>query len=233
MKHRTALLLMLVSGLHTVSAQTDLVTYGFKGRVRAVIYRIYNEAKFDSFGKYIDERKQPYIEKAIYFDKIGNIDSVVEVLSEGHFFEKYITYHTHSGNKIRSTIKYRYYTNEVIEETKYTWSEGNSKCIFKGKGILTLTSGFRKLSYNHRESKGEYSQETKKGVILLKEAYKNEFDDHWNLIKTHYSNDAKGFYTIVYTYDEMDDTGNYQQVKLMYEDTKKLQRFIKKEFIYY
>jgi hypothetical protein len=86
MKRRTALLLMLVSGLYTVSAQTDLVSYGFKGRVRAVIYRIYNEAKFDSFGKYIDEKNQPYIEKAIYFDKIGNIDSVVEVLSEGQVF---------------------------------------------------------------------------------------------------------------------------------------------------
>jgi len=233
MKYRAELVLFLVLKIYTVSAQTDLALYGFKGRVKAAIYRIHNDASFDSFGKFIDEKKIPYIEKALYFDKIGNIDSVVEILSEGHFFEKFITYHTHGGNRIRSTIKYRYHTNDVIEETRYTWSESNSKCSFKGKGISTLTSGFRKLAYNQRESLGEYLQETKKGVVLLKEAYRNEFDSKWNLLKTIYSSDSKGVYVIVYDYDEMDETGNYTQVKLIYEDTKKLQRFIQKEFIYY
>lgn len=233
MNYRATLIYLLVLFSKIVAAQTDLNSYGFKGRVKAVIYRIHNEANFDSFGKFIDEKRQPFIEKAIYFDKVGNIDSIVEILSEGRFFEKYITYHTHGGNRIRSTIKYRYYTNEVIEEVKYTWTEGNSKCSFKGKGITTMTSGYRKLTYNHRESKGEYIQETKKGVVLLKESYKNEFDGNWNLVKTIYTNDKTGIYTIVYDYDDMDDSGNYTLVKLVYEETKKLQRLVQKEFHYY
>jgi len=233
MKYKITPIILVLSISLSVYTQTDLSSYGYKGRVKAVVYRIYNEASFDTDGKFIDEKKQPYIEKILYFDKIGNIDSVVEVLSEGKFFEKYITYHTHSGNKIRSTIKYRYYTNEVIEEMKYSWSDKNSKCSFKGVGISKMVSGYRILAYNHRENKGEYMIETKRGVLLLKESYKNEFDAHWNLIKTYYSNAQKGDYIIDYEYDEMDEMGNYTQVKLVYDDSKKLQRFIQKEFAYY
>jgi hypothetical protein len=233
MKYTYTLKLLFVLVSNTLYSQTDIASYGFKGRVKMVKYYVYNDARFDSFGNYIDEKNQPFIEKAIFFDKIGNIDSVVEVLSEGRFYEKYITRHVHSGNRIRSTIKYRYYTNEVIEEVKYTWSEKNTRCDFKGTGISLFTKGYRELSYNHRESKGSYEQETKKGVEVLKESYKNEFDDSWNLVKTQYNNARKGIYTISYDYNEMDETGNYTQVKLIYEDSKKLQRFIKKEFYYY
>ena len=69
--------------------------------------------------------------------------------------------------------------------------------------------------------------------MLLKESYKNEFDDNWNLVKTNYTNSEKGDYTILYEYDELDEIGNYTQVKLIYEDSKKLQRFIQKAFTYY
>lgn len=233
MKYKVTLVSFFIFIYGSVSSQTDLASYGLKGRVKFVKYSIYNEASFDSFDKYIDEKRRPFIEKTLYFDKKGNIDSVVEVLAEGRFFEKYITYHVHTSNRIKSTIKYRYYTNEVMEEVKYTWSEKNSKCEFKGKGIATFTKGFRILSYNHRESKGEYIQETKKGEVLLMESYKNEFDGNWNLIKTQYNHATKGLYSIIYEYDDMDEMGNYQEVKLIYEDSKKLQRFIKKEFDYY
>jgi hypothetical protein len=48
------------------------------------------------------------------------------------------------------------------------------------------------------------------------------------LLKRNTTNSQKGDYTILYEYDEMDEMGNYTQVKLIYEDTKKLQRFIPK-----
>ena len=233
MKYKVTLVYFFIFIPYFISSQTDLASYGFKGSVKSVKYSIFNEASFDSFGKYIDEKRQPFIEKILYFDKKGNIDSVVEVLAEGRFFEKYKTFHVHTGNRIKSTIKYRYYTNEVMEEVKYVWSDKNTKCDFNGKGISTFTKGYRILSYNHRESKGEYLQETKKGDILLKESYKNEFDGNWNLIRTIYNNEKKGVYSVVYEYDEMDESGNYTEVKLFYEDTKELQRFIKKEFDYY
>lgn len=233
MKYKVTLVSLFILIFSSLSSQTDLASYGFKARVRSVKYSIFNEARFDSFGKFIDEKRRPFIEKTLYFDRRGNIDSVVEVLAEGRFFEKYITYHVHTGNRIKSTVKYRYYTNEVMEEVKYTWSEKNTKCDFKGVGISTFTKGYRIMTYNHRESKGEYMQETKKGEQLLKESYKNEFDGNWNLIKTQYNHATNGLYSIIYEYDEMDDKGNYQEVKLIYEVTKKLQRFIKKEFDYY
>lgn len=233
MKYICTLVFLFVSSVYALRAQTDLAAYGFKGQVKAVYYYIYNEARFDADGKFIDEKKQPYIEKALFFDKKGNIDSVVEVLSEGRFYEKYISIHVHVGNRIKSVTKYRYYTNEVMEETKYLWTEKNLKCSFKGVGFSTLSKGYKVLAFNHRESRGEYETETKKGVLLLKESYKNEFDTYWNLLKTHYNNAEKGNYTIVYDYDDMDDMGNYQQVKLLYEDSKKLQRFILKKFYYH
>lgn len=233
MKARALIFIHILMSSLSINGQTELSSYGFKGRVKSVIYYIYHDVNLDENGKMVDAKVRPFIERAMYFDKIGNIDSTVEVLSEGRFFEKYITYHSHGGNRLKSTIKYRYYLNDVMDETKYTWSESNTKCSFKGKGVNSFTKGHRILSYNHRESKGEYIQETKKGELLLKESYKNEFDGNWNLVKTKYSNSQKGDYTILYEYDEMDEMGNYTQVKLIYEDTKKLQRFIRKEFTYY
>jgi hypothetical protein len=233
MKYKVILVSFSILFINYLSSQTEIASYGFKGKVKSVKYSIYNEASFDSFGKYIDEKRRPFIEKTLFFDKKGNIDSVVEVLAEGRFFEKYITYHVHTGNRIKSTIKYRYYTNEVMEEVKFTWSQKNTRCDFRGLGFSTFTKGYRLLSYNYRESKGEYMQETKKGEVLLKESYKNEFDGKWNLTRTFYNNASKGMYNIVYEYDEMDEVGNYSEVKLFYEDSRKLQRFIKKEFNYY
>jgi hypothetical protein len=238
MKARALFYIYILVSVLPSYGQTEHASYGFKGRVKSVIYYIYQDVNLDKNGnlidaKIIDAKVQPFIERAMYFDKKGNIDSTIEVLSEGRFYEKYITYHSHVSNKLRSTIKYRYYLNDVIDETKYTWSESNAKCSFKGKGITSFNRGHRILSYNHRESRGEYIQETKKGELLLKESYKNEFDDNWNLVKTNYTNSEKGDYTILYEYDELDEVGNYTQVKLIYEDSKKLQRFIQKAFTYY
>lgn len=233
MKYKYSVLALFFSLHLSVYSQSELATYGFKGKVRIVYSKIYQDPKLDASGKPIIANQQPFIERKLYFDTRGNIDSVVEVLSEGRYFEKYITYHSHIGKKLKSTIKYRYYTNEVIEEMSYNWSDRNMKCSYKGIGISNFTTGHRIFTYNYRESKGEYIQETKKGTLTLKESYKNEFDTYWNLVKTTYTNAQKGNYSILYYYDQMDSMGNYKQVSLIYEDTKKMQRYIEREFLYF
>lgn len=233
MKTRNSFLLLLSLSIGNVFAQTDLKSYGFKGMVKSVTYRIYKDYGTDEKGRFDPEKSSLYIDKTMYFDKQGNMDSVVETLSEGRFFEKFITYYHHIGVRLKSSIKYRYYTNDVIEEMKYVWSEYNTKCSFKGSGLTQLTQGYRILLYTGRDSKGYYKQETKRGITVLEEWYKNEFDDNATLVRTTYSNAEKGDYSIRYEYDEIDDMGNPTQVKLIYEDTKKLQRFILKEFQYF
>ena len=183
--------------LSSIQGQTDLKIYGFSGKVKIVKYFVYNEISILEDSSWDRENSILFSEKKLCFDKSGNLDSMVESFHRGRFFEKYITYYNHSSNRLKSSKKYRYYTNELIEEMNYTWTDGHQKCKFKGVGIKSFTKGERVLYYNHREKKGSYRIESMKGVLQLKESYKNESDGYWNLIQTKYSNANTGDYNIL------------------------------------
>lgn len=224
--------LFLIIPLFTLS-QSDIYSYGFKGKVKSVKYYIYNDCILNPESEFDPKLNSIYIEKILHFNLKGNIDSIVETLYEGKLFEKMITYNYYLNNRIKSHKKYRYYSNDILEEMKYSWSDRNQLIDFKGVGIDKKITGHRKLLYNYREGSGEYIIKNKKGVEILHETYHNDFDSYWNLTKTRYLNPTKGSYNMIYEYDKMDSVGNYQHVKLIYEETKKIQRFIIKQYEYY
>lgn len=217
----------------TFYGQTDKTAYGFHGKVKQVTYYIYNDCPQDSTQLWNEDLCPLSAIRTMYFDKNGNIvKSIDEVYTNG-IKEKFQTEYNLVNNHLKSSIRYRFGTNDVLEEVKYKWAIDKRHCSFKGIGLTTFSEGTRMLNIRNREIGGSYSTRTKKGRVLLDESYINEIDSFEILIKTKYLNQDKGDYTILYTYKNFDENKNALEVILKFEETKKIQRFIKKEFEYY
>jgi len=217
----------------TINCQTDIQSFGFKGNVKTVKYSIYtNFTKHDS--AHLTANKNDLIsERYLYFNTIGNIDSTIETLYDMDKTEKLITHFHYANKKLKSTKKYRFGYNDVVEEVKYKYDEKEKTYEFKGISVSSFTGGHRKLDSNYREIEGDYFQKSKKGVIHTSESYINIIDSTGNLIKTKFFNQIKGDYTILYKYKIIDAKENVIQIVLLYENAETIFRFIKKEFTYY
>lgn len=226
-------ILILLTQFQTLFSQTDKAAYGFHGKVKQVTYYIYNDCQIDSTQIWHEDLCPLSAIRTMYFDKNGNIfKSIDEVYTNG-VKEKFLTEYNLGNNQLKSYIRFRFGTKDVIEDVKFKWSIDRRHCTFKGIGISTFSEGTRMLNIKNREIGGSYSTRTKKGKILLNESYINEIDSFDILIKTKYLNEEKGDYTILYTYKNFDENKNALQVILKFEESRKIQRFIRKEFEYY
>jgi hypothetical protein len=217
----------------SISAQTDKAGFGIHGKIKKLTYYIYNDCQLDSSEIWQEDLCQLNAIKIMYFNVEGNIYQMIDELSTNFIKEKFITEYIHVNNRLKSSRRYRFYTNDLLEELKYGWSGDNLICTFKGKGLTTFTEGTRLVNWRHREVGGSYMTKTHKGQILLQESYRNEIDSTNTLLHTNYKNNDKGDYSIDYSYSQKDEFKNPTMVILRYADTKKIQRYIRKEFEYY
>ncbi len=218
----------------TINAQTDKEAYGFYERVKKVTYYIYNDCPIDSTQLWQEDLCPINNIKTMYFDKDGNIYKSIDELFGNGTSEKFLTEYNHVHKRLKSYTRYRMGTKDILEDTKFNWSMNNRHCSFKGIGLTTFTDGSRLLNKKNREIGGSYATRTKKGKQLLKESYTNEIDSSTGvLLKTNYTNQENGDYSILYSYYGYDKKKNASEVVLRYADTKKVQRYIRKEFEYY
>lgn len=217
----------------STNAQTDKAAYGFQGKVKKITYYIYNDCQLDSTQIWQEDLCPMSAMRIMYFDKEGNMYKSIDELYGNGTQEKFLTEYNHVFNRIKSSKRYRLGTKAVLEEMKFFWSMDNRHCAFKSVGLTTFSEGTRLLNWRNREVGGSYSTRTKKGKQLLNESYTNEIDSFGTLVKTNYSNAESGNYTIVYSYHIKDEYKNAMEVVLRFADTKKVQRYIRKEFEYY
>jgi hypothetical protein len=232
MKQVIGFLLLLFSSIE-FQAQTDKAAFGIHGKIKKLTYYIYNDCQIDSSDVWNEDLCQLNALKIMYFNEDGNIYKSIDELSTNFIIEKFVTDFVHVNSRIKSSRRYRFYTNDLLEELKFNWSNDNQTCTFKGKGLTTFTEGTRLVNWRYREIGGSYTTKTQKKQIILNESYRNEIDTTNTLLRTHYKNNDKGDYTIDYSYYQKDEFKNPTIVILRYADTKKVQRYIRKEFEYY
>jgi len=163
----------------TKNYYTDANEWGYKGRVKRVVTKIYfGLVKYNHW--IVNEDKLISINTK-YFDKKGRMISVVDSsVSKEYtaYYQKYI--YNHDGNLTTGFVVYNK-EGKQIGQSKFTWlskqkyrQQGK---IDEGNGEYTIDA-YATLNKNYRDWKGHYTMSREDYV--LKRYYKNHLEKYDN-----------------------------------------------------